>query len=351
MAMSYRDAVLADNPLAYWPLNETAGTTATDASGNGYHGAYSGGYTLGQAAPGGRQGVSFDGASGFVDTTIPAADIPPPNALSIEAWVYIRTYTVNIQGGYHCASILEAAENARQNPYGFVLSQQQAVGTWWWLSGNPATNDYGTHTSQNAWAHVVMTMNSGGSGTPYFNGAAETTFSGRTYPSSGATWLRIGHAAWTGGWLDGAICDVAYYDYELSADRVLVHYTAGLGDLKLRIIGAAPMRYLSAPLPPAMYTVGNRLLRARTVSAADQIYGGRGQISGTVTVADQPAVRHVLLLLRKSHLVVAATWSAPDGSYKFDWIDERLTYTVLAHDYTGQYNAVVADNVTPEPIA
>ena len=56
----------------------------------------------------------------------------------------------------------------------------------------------------------------------------------------------------------------------------------------------------------------------------------------------------MILLERKTHLVIRSTWAAEDGSYAFDWIDPSLTYTILAHDYTGQYNAVVADNVTPE---
>jgi hypothetical protein len=46
--MSYSSVVLGDNPGGYWPLNETSGRTATDQSGNGNNGTYSGTYTLGQ---------------------------------------------------------------------------------------------------------------------------------------------------------------------------------------------------------------------------------------------------------------------------------------------------------------
>ena len=38
----YSQAVLADNPLFYWKLNEVSGTTAADFSGNGFGGIYSG---------------------------------------------------------------------------------------------------------------------------------------------------------------------------------------------------------------------------------------------------------------------------------------------------------------------
>ena len=49
----YADRILADNPLAYWRLGETTGTTAYDASGNDYDGAYQGSPILGEAAPNG----------------------------------------------------------------------------------------------------------------------------------------------------------------------------------------------------------------------------------------------------------------------------------------------------------
>ena len=58
LAGDYSDAVLADNPLAYYRLDETAGTTATNiGSGVGINGTYVneniglGGYTLGQDGP------------------------------------------------------------------------------------------------------------------------------------------------------------------------------------------------------------------------------------------------------------------------------------------------------------
>lgn len=47
--MAYADAVLALTPIAYWRLGEASGTTATDSSGNGYHGTYTGTPTRGAA--------------------------------------------------------------------------------------------------------------------------------------------------------------------------------------------------------------------------------------------------------------------------------------------------------------
>ncbi|MBI2606974.1 MAG: LamG domain-containing protein, partial [Deltaproteobacteria bacterium] len=45
---SYSQAVLADNPVGYWRLNETSGTSASDSSGNAQTGTYTNSPTLGQ---------------------------------------------------------------------------------------------------------------------------------------------------------------------------------------------------------------------------------------------------------------------------------------------------------------
>lgn len=48
---SVREAILALGPIAYWPLDETSGTTATDISGNGRNGTYVNSPTLGGSFP------------------------------------------------------------------------------------------------------------------------------------------------------------------------------------------------------------------------------------------------------------------------------------------------------------
>src|SRR5207248_8254630 len=71
---AYSTTVLADGPVAYWRLGETAGTAIADSSGNGRTGTASGGVTLG--VPGALTGdpntaVAFDGSTGKV--TVPDA--------------------------------------------------------------------------------------------------------------------------------------------------------------------------------------------------------------------------------------------------------------------------------------
>jgi hypothetical protein len=86
---AYETAVFAYNPVAYWPLNETAGNVAFDyASTN--DGTYMGTYTLGQTGPstpgiGTNNAVTFDGSSGYVD--IPTNNLNITGPVTVIAWV------------------------------------------------------------------------------------------------------------------------------------------------------------------------------------------------------------------------------------------------------------------------
>lgn len=60
---AYTNKVKALGPIAYWPLADLSGTTATDESGNGRNGSYVGSPTLGVTGIGdGRTAATFDGS-------------------------------------------------------------------------------------------------------------------------------------------------------------------------------------------------------------------------------------------------------------------------------------------------
>src|SRR4051812_48718243 len=66
-ASDYRAAVLADNPVSYWRLDETGGTTASDQQGAN-PGTIQGAVTLNQpGAMTGEAAMSFDGLYGLID--------------------------------------------------------------------------------------------------------------------------------------------------------------------------------------------------------------------------------------------------------------------------------------------
>ncbi len=73
---NYPSAIMSLGPQAYWRLNETNGTTATDYA-SGYNGTIGGAVTVGNAAPPllglagtGAGSYYFNGISGVVDTTL-----------------------------------------------------------------------------------------------------------------------------------------------------------------------------------------------------------------------------------------------------------------------------------------
>lgn len=75
----------------------------------------------------------------------------------------------------------------------------------------------------------------------------------------------------------------------------------------------------------------------------------RGIIEGNTTDENgQPVSRRVRAFERKSGRIVRETWSNSAGFYRFEELDPNKRFTIVAHDYTGEWNAVIADNVTPE---
>ncbi|RAH37406.1 hypothetical protein [Halomonas sp. SL1] len=84
-----------------------------------------------------------------------------------------------------------------------------------------------------------------------------------------------------------------------------------------------------------------------------------GYVAGTVKIEGIAARRRVRCIERQTGCLVGETWSTADGSYRFDYLNARRRYQILAMDYELQFNAVIADNVgavagaperpTPEP--
>jgi hypothetical protein len=88
----YQQVLLKLNPIAYWPLSETNGSTAYDLIG-GYNGEYTNSFTLGVAGPPNAffgatsYAAGFDGSSAYVD--IPEGPFNITNAITSVAWVQL----------------------------------------------------------------------------------------------------------------------------------------------------------------------------------------------------------------------------------------------------------------------
>lgn len=83
----------------------------------------------------------------------------------------------------------------------------------------------------------------------------------------------------------------------------------------------------------------------------DMADGGDMHVYGTVTLVATGALlaRKVRLYDKPSGRLLRETVSAENGAYAFEHLRDGV-YFVLAHDHTGNYNAVIADAVTPEPM-
>lgn len=106
------------------------------------------------------------------------------------------------------------------------------------------------------------------------------------------------------------------------------------------------------------------------IAGADRDYGGKwlegddwrpneshgtGRIANVIDIKSSPSNvptrRRVRLYREIDGTLLRETWSdAKTGAYSFDWLDINARYTVIAYDYEHNYRAVVADNLTPEPM-
>jgi RHS repeat-associated protein len=230
----YPEAVEADNPVAYWRLNETSGSTATDSAAGEQNGAYSN-VTLGQRGPLVGDNLSASGAFNGSSSTVSAPDSPSleignTQPFSVEAWVKTTG------DSYPNQAIVSKLLNT-STATGWSFSDYEGepslalINSW---SGN--TLDLQAHTNINdgAWHYLVVTYD--GSSSPagvtfYVDGqaiptvtASENSLNGNTI--SNAT-LYIGSQTGNNNYYRGDISEVALYRSQLSADRIRARYQAG----------------------------------------------------------------------------------------------------------------------------
>jgi hypothetical protein len=225
---TYREAVLADNPIHYYPLDDTAGTVAADLGSLATTGGtYAGGITLGHPSATPRLGACawFNGAPG---TLVDLGLFHPGDTVTAEAWANLdptvtSTYSIVLarwDGSYEIdfspGDYVNWNIRNDQNGFGQAASGQPAArGQWHHIVG----------VFSQGWLTLYVDGIKGGGG-----GQGEIQIGGvlrDAGPSPdrvmiGAT--RSGTASsfnWK-GYLD----EVAIYDHALSADQIRGHYRA-----------------------------------------------------------------------------------------------------------------------------
>ena len=224
----YGANVKLDNPLGYWRLDEIGGTTATDRSGNGNNGTYSGGYTLGAAGalPNDSDGaVTLNGSTGYVST--PTESIS--SAITVEAWMYSTSLN---QSGFI------VGKNLVNGNWELFIS----AGTMYWRSGGTGgcsstgfTDLTTTAPTANIWHYVAATQ-SGGSAQIYIDGLLVVSSSSMAAINNSGGTIDIGRFGPVSPcdpsgayYFVGSLDEVAIYGTALPAARIAAHYAAASG--------------------------------------------------------------------------------------------------------------------------
>jgi RHS repeat-associated protein len=217
-------SVRSDNtghPVGWWRLNQTSGSTVTDASGTGNTAAANSGVTwTGDAA-------TFNGTSGIVSTNGPVLNTA--QSYSVSVWANLAstsTYSTAVsQGGTTVAA--------------FYLQYSAALKAWTFISPNADVASPASYASAhaasvpapNTWYHLVAVFNAGtGAMSLYVNGALAGTGTNTSQWNGGGP-LSIGGLKLTTGtvnnFFNGSVSNVQTYQRALSGSEVSTLYGAG----------------------------------------------------------------------------------------------------------------------------
>lgn len=343
---AYDTEVLADEPVAYWRLDEDSGTQMADSSGNGNHGFRDNGESVDPLVYGGGKAFSAphvgDNRGRFVGESLP--DGPP---CSIEAWFKVpRDLTqlhviANVQrdASFGTSLTVSVETSASGSPNGEVVVDFRGIGGGYKFRGGTRVDDDRVH-------QVVLTVNGAAASDVvlYVDGEAETktTISGTTAGDwPGLYWWTVANI-WdssSGDYgLGGVIDEVAIYDRVLDPEQIATHYEAGTTAFTGDTTGARINRVLDLlGLPEALRDIADG---DTTLGPADYGTGSVGGYLARVVESEQ------------GHLYVA---HHNGGKLTFRGRYTRLTETrstVSQATFTddpddGQYH--YRNDITPEP--
>jgi concanavalin A-like lectin/glucanase superfamily protein len=219
---TYDAEVLADRPAAYWRMDETSGTTMTDATGNGNSGQFAGTYTLGQSGgitAGGSTAVAFDGQTG--GASAPSSASLQMNTVTIELWMKKRAET---EYGVYVAKNVAVGGGPGSGWFQLLNSHHDGRLQFRVTSDlDPALVSSST-LAPNTWYYVAATYD-GTVAKLFVNGKLDASLEVTATPKQAADPVFIGHRP--DGLFNNAVLDeVAIYPTALAADRIAAHWRA-----------------------------------------------------------------------------------------------------------------------------
>ena len=234
-SIPYGTEVLADSPLGYWELDETAAdlTSMTDSSGNGYDGTFTANLvreqppliTTGTSIEfdgGGGNGVNINGAVAALQLT---------GDMTAEAWVNMNSFAAQNTYLVNCSSIISRPEQTSDNYlWSLTISSTGFMRCFWEYAGSANQTVLSTHAITTGTVHhlVIVRDTSAKTVTFFDNGVEYDTVGYAENPTAGTdSIVQIGKR-FGGGELDGFLDEVAVYNTKLSLARIQAHYNAGV---------------------------------------------------------------------------------------------------------------------------
>lgn len=206
--------------VAWYKFDETSGTSAADATGNGKTATLSGT----TAWVPGRNGnaVDLNGTNGYV--TLPSGILAGATACTVAAWVRIDTLAT-------WSRVFDFGSGTSVNMF---LTPRSSAGTARFAitaSGAGAEQRINAPSAlpTGAWTHVAVTLN-GSTGILYVNGAEVARNSALTLTPANlgsTTQNRIGRSQYADPYLDGAVDGLRLYSRVLSAGEISTLASSG----------------------------------------------------------------------------------------------------------------------------
>ncbi len=220
-ADSYGAAIFASDPLLYYRLGESSGTTAADSGNQENPGVYAGNYTLGQTgAVKGTADTAVAFASGSVAS---GSSFSNPTTYSTQIWFKTATTRGGKLTGF---GDTQSGLSSSYDRHVYMQDDGKLVfGTW---TGQTNTITSSAAYNDNAWHQVVATQSSDGMKL-YVDGALVGT-----NPQTGAQdyvgyWRAGGDVTWgsSDSYFNGTLDEFAVYQTALSASTIAQQYSLG----------------------------------------------------------------------------------------------------------------------------
>ena len=223
-ADAYGAAVYNDEPLQYWRLDETSGTTLADASNNGTTGLVQGPATLGVAGAltGTGKAIALDGSS-YLTSAVATSS---PSAFSLEMWFSTTSTTGGKLIGFENS---QTTGSGAYDKHVYMTNDGHLVFGVWNNQADTVTST--SALNDGAWHQVVATQGPSGMSL-YVDGVLDSSNGVTTNQGYGGYW-HVGYGS-LGGWpgepstwgLTGTVDEVAVYAGALSPAQVSAHYAA-----------------------------------------------------------------------------------------------------------------------------